>query len=360
MDLQWFAGERTEPATPRRREEARKKGQVARSGEIGLAVTLLAAFAAIRLMLGAGGQRLVSYTEATLTNFATGELTMVTVGELMQTALTTSLAVLAPVLLAVFVAGFVTDAAQVGLRFAPAALNMDFNRINPAGGFKRIFSRRSVFALFKSLAKAALLGFVVYRIIRQNTERYMLLPQVPLGDAIAVIGESLSALFWQVGLLLLVLAALDYWHQRREFEESIKMTKAEVKRELRESEGDPQIKARVRERQRAIARRRMMQDVAQADVVITNPTHFAVALRYEKEKGAPEVVGKGQGHIALRMREVAAENRVPLVENPPLARGLYRAVEVGDLIPAEFYQAVAEVLAFVYRQRGRVGRGEVS
>lgn len=360
MDLQRFAGERTEPATPRRREEARKKGQVARSGEIGLAVTLLAAFAAIRIALGFGGQRLLSYTEATLTNVAIGELTMPAVGELMQSALTTSLAVLAPVLLAVLVAGFVTDAAQVGLRFAPAALNMDFNRINPAGGFKRIFSRRAVFALFKSLAKAALLGWVVYRIIRQNTERYMLLPQVPLGEAITVIGESLSTLFWQVGSLLLVLAALDYWHQRREFEESIKMTKAEVKQELRETEGDPQIRARVRERQRAIARRRMMQEVARADVVITNPTHFAVALRYEREKGAPEVVGKGQGHVALRIREVANENGVPLVENPPLARGLYRAVEIGDLIPAEFYQAVAEVLAFVYRQRGRIGRGEVS
>jgi flagellar biosynthetic protein FlhB len=355
LDLQRFAGERTEPATPRRREDARKKGQVARSGEIGLAVTLLAAFAAVRLALGSGGQRLVAYTEATLTNLATGELTLVAVGDLMQTALSTSLLVLAPVLLAVFVAGFAVDAAQVGLRFAPEALKVDLNRINPGSGFKRIFSRRAVFQMVKSVAKAALLGWVVYRLIRQNTERYMMLPQLPLGEAVTVIGETLSSLFWQVGLLLLVLAAFDYWHQRREFEESIKMTKQEVKQELRESEGDPQIRARVRERQRAIARRRMMQDVARADVVITNPTHFAVALRYEAEKGAPEVLGKGQGHVALRMRAVAEENRVPLVENPPLARGLHRAVEIGDVIPAEFYQAVAEVLAFVYRQRGRAG-----
>lgn len=355
MDLQWFAGERTETATPRRREEARKKGQVARSGEIGLAITLLAAFGAIRLALGSGGPRLLAYTESMLTQLSGADLTMPTVHELMQTALTTSLLVLAPVLLTVFVAGFVVDAAQVGLRLAPEALKFDMNRINPGSGFKRIFSKRAVFAMFKSVAKAGLLGWVVYRLIKQNSDTYLRLPQMPLQEAVSVIGGTLSSLFWQVGLLLLVLAALDYWHQHREFEESIKMTKQEVKQELRESEGDPQIRARIRERQRAMARRRMMQDVATADVVITNPTHFAIALRYEAGKGAPEVVGKGQGHLALRIREVAQENRVPLVENPPLARGLYKAVELGDLIPAEFYQAVAEVLAFVYKRRGRTG-----
>lgn len=355
MDLQWFAGERTEPATPRRREEARKKGQVARSGEIGLAVTLLAAFAAIRFTIGSGGQRLLVYTESVLSGLGSGELTLPIVTELIYGAATVALLVLGPVLAAVVVSGFVADAAQVGLRLTPEALRMDFNRINPAGGFKRIFSRRAAFALFKSIAKAAILGWIVYRLVRQRTDVYLSLPALPLRDAVTLIGESLSALFWQVGLLLLVLAALDYWHQRREFEESIKMTKAEVKRELRESEGDPQIRARVRERQRAIARRRMMQEVAQADVVITNPTHYAVALTYEASRGAPEVVGKGQGYVALRIREVAAEHRVPVVENPPLARGLYRAVDVGDLIPAEFYQAVAEVLAYVYRQQGRAG-----
>lgn len=355
MWLQQFAGEKTEPATPKRREEARRKGQVAKSPDLTAALILLGVFLALKLSGPGSYQAMADYTRQTLTSFPAGDWKLEDVSDLFSGMVSVSVRAAMPIALTALVIGLVVDTAQVGFNFTMSGLSVDFGRINPAHGFQRMFSRKTLIDLLKAVAKAGLVGWIVYSSSLRDYDQLLVLAELDLSEAFALVGGLTMGALWRVGLVLLILAGFDYWFQRVEFERSLKMSKQEVKEETKSAEGDPAVKARIRERQRAMSRQRMMQQVPKADVVVTNPIHYAVALKYEAGKmEAPEVVAKGQGYLAQKIKEIAVEYRVEIVENKPLAQALYKSVEVGDTIPGELYGAVAEVLAFVYKLKKKV------
>jgi len=348
------ADEKTELATPRKREDVRKKGQVARSAEITAAVGLLAGLATVRFF---GGFMLRGMERIAVWAFSTppqADLTPETVyggGVKMLAALA---AVLAPVLVATMVAGLSGNFAQVGFLFATQPIVPDLNRLNPIQGLARIFSVRAAAELGKSLLKVIVVGYTGYSYLRANYG--LVLGMAAMSHT--QMGRTVAHLMWHLliraAVVLLVIAVLDYMFQRMQFEKSIRMTRQEVKDEYKRTEGDPTTKSRIRQRQRAAAQARMMQAVAGATVVVTNPTELAVALRYEPlEAPAPVVVAKGRRKMAERIRDTAREHDVPIVENRDLAWTLFRQVEIGQGIPADLYQAVAEIIAFVYRLSGK-------
>lgn len=352
FNLQLFAGEKTERATPKRREEARKKGQVAKSNEIVTVLVLTATFLVLQAWVPSMGRQfkslfaqIITYTQADLTIERASRL-------IVDTLLLTAMMV-APVLAAAVVAGYLANVLQIGFLFTTEPLTLKLNRLNPLNGFKRIFSKRAIAELCKSILKTVLVGYVAFSYLWKQLPVISLLMDSPVDSALSAIGEITYTASWRVIIILFILAAADYLYQTFEYEESLKMSKQEIKEEYKNIEGDPQLKAKIRERQRALAARRMMQEVPKATVVITNPTHIAVALRYEEGMEAPLVIAKGQDFIAERIREIAAQNNIPLVDNKNLARILYKKVEIGGTIPAELFQAVAEVLAYVYRLKKR-------
>lgn len=357
MHLQFFAQERTEPATPRRIQRARQRGQVARSPEVAAALTLLAAYLVLRLW----GPSAWGLLQSLAREGWGGEWGQVSeLGEqgalhLGVRALTATALAAGPLVLAAGLTGLVANLAQVGFVLTGVPLVPDLGRLNPLQGLQRLFSRRALVDLLRALVKVTIVGVVAYRAVKARLPDLPGLAAVPPEGVLAAAAGMAGTVVLRVGLAWLVVAAVDYVYQRWEYQLSLRMTRQEVKEELRETEGAPEVRQRIRRRQREIARRRMMAEVPRADVVITNPTHYAVALRYDAaEMEAPQVVAKGQGLVARRIREVAISADVPVVENPPLARSLYEAVEIGESIPPELYQAVAEVLAFVYRLKGRV------
>lgn len=259
-----------------------------------------------------------------------------------------------PVIGVAMVVGVVVNLLQVGVTFTAEPLAPNWARLNPVAGFTRLFSRRAFVDSVKTLLKVLLIGWLTFSAVRADAAMLLRTSEIDPLMVMMLVGQLLYKMAWRVGLAMLVLALLDYGFQRWEYEKSLRMTKEEVKQEMKQTEGDPQVKSRIRARQQAIARRRMMQAVPKADVVVTNPTHYAVALQYDAQKmAAPTVVAKGMNLIALRIREIAQRHGVPIVENPPLAQSLYRTVDIGEQIPPELYQAVAEVLAYVYRLRRR-------
>ena len=354
MYLQQFAQEKTEAATPRRREQARKRGQVFRSVEVGSALLLLGLFLVIKLS-GAGAYREIrDLTAGLFSRFRVEEWTVGQVNALFLSLGVLGLKILAPIFLAAVLIAVAADLIQVGFVFSFEPIKPNFSRLDPIAGFQRMFSKRSLVELIKSLLKVTVVGWVCYSAIRREIDLFPLLVDMEIGESVGLIGGLTLSVAWKAGAALLILAAADYAYQRWDYESGLRMSKQEIKEEMKETEGNPQIRQRIRERQRAMARRRMMQDVAKADVVVTNPTHYAVALKYDLQSmTAPQVVAKGQGFLAARIKEIAAEHRVAVVENETLARALYSSVEVDQTIPAELYQAVAEVLAFVYRLKGK-------
>lgn len=351
--------DRTEAPTAHRREEARRKGQVAKSIEINSAAILLVSFWLLRVMgsdlIGPLGT-LMRRSFTALGTFprigegqAMSEITLNTLrtGSLMIGS--TIVTVIAPLVLSIMAVGIVANLGQVGFFFSQEALKPDISRISPLNGFKRVFSGRGVFDLLKSLLKIVVIGFVIYTALRDNYPALVSISQMSLITAISSLAQIGLAVGFKVGMVMVVLAAIDYIFQRRQFEKSLRMTKQEVIEEMKRYE-NPQLKSRIRSRQRQLAMSRMMAAVPKADVVITNPTHLAIALCYQHgEMRAPQVVAKGERLVAERIKEKARECKVPLVENKPLARSLFKLVEVGQEVPLELYQAVAEVLAFVYR-----------
>jgi flagellar biosynthetic protein FlhB len=276
---------------------------------------------------------------------------------LMLDVVITTVKICIPVFLAILIGGLAANYLQVGFLFSLKPLTPNLNRINPIEGAKRIFSKRALIELVKSLAKVGIVSYVGYSELREQFSNIPLLLELDLRNSVIIIGQGIFMVVMKISMALMAIAAFDYFFQRRDFEKNIRMSKYELKQELKQTEGDPLIRGRIKDRQREIARRRMMQAVPTADVVITNPVHYAVALKYEQDKNeAPVVVAKGQGYIALKIKEVAALNRVHIVENKPLARSLYSMVAIGQEIPQELYQAVAEILAYVYSlKRGRRG-----
>lgn len=344
---------RTETATPKKREEMRRKGNLPKSREIPSVVVLLGGFFMIYLW----AERLSSGLSVLFREFLAsppGRIESVDAVHTLWIELLSRCGILlSPVLSAILLCAVASNVAQTGLLFTAEPLTPDLQKLNPVTGLTRIFSLSSLAELFKAFLKFLLVGWIAYRILREELPVLPgIMERTPV-EILSYMGRISSRLLLYCGGALLALAAADYLFQRWTYEKSIRMTKQEVREEWKEQEGDPLIKGRIRSIQREKSRRRILQEVPRADVVITNPTHVAVAVRYERgEMPAPRVTAKGAGLLARRIRTLAEEHGVPVLERPPLARALYRSVEEGREIPPDFYRAVAEILAHIYRLRG--------
>lgn len=363
-DLQFFAkdgpgGEKTEPATSKKLSDARSEGQVCKSRELDQALALVGLFLTLKVVVSFMGSTFMEvfsdiYNKIPDTEAAT-ELSTVAVMSYMQHAALLSLKLAGPFFVVGFLIAFVSNLVQVKWKVSTKPLQPKLDKFNPVNGFKRMFSKDSLFELLKSIVKIAMIAIIAYTSIRSHLQEIFLLYHITLNQAIALVGSIVIDVGLKIAIVYCVVGAVDYLYQKHKFNEDMKMTKQEVKDEMKNSEGDPQIKSKQRQRMQEASRRRMMQDVPQADVVITNPTHYAVALKYDAGTGtAPILVAKGADLIAQRIKEIARENKVEIVENKPLARMIYTNVEIGREIPPELYQAVAEILAAVYRAHNRV------
>lgn len=355
VDLQFFSGEKTEKATPKKKDDARKKGQVAKSADLSPAIAMTSFFCLLLLlgssMLGTF-QNIMRESFVTYSGWQVNEENLkVIIVQLTYEAVK----IVGPILGLAFLVAVVVNYMQVGWLFTTEPLQMKLEKLNPIEGAKRLFALRSLVELFKSLLKISAGIFVAYTILWNTKEELVQLSLKSLGAVLSFTSGEVVKLGVYLGLLLFVLAVLDYGYQRYEYEKNLRMSKQDLKDEHKQAEGDPLIKGKIRERQRSMAIRRMMQELPKADVIITNPTHFAVAIRYDaSEMSAPTVVAKGQDYLALKIREVAKKHRIVTMENKPLARALYSQVEIGQQIPEELFKAVAEVLAYVYKLQGKV------
>lgn len=341
--------EKTEPATPKRREEVRKRGQVARSAEVNTFIILLFSYLGFYFFGSYQFEKLTLLARGYFQHLPYFAASSVNVQTLFYNVLWIFSLIVFPFMVFVFIGGIITNVLQVGFYATAEPLVPQINRINPMNGLQRIFSKRSLEELVKDILKILVVGFVAYKTIRGSfPDAFALTDQEPLQIFVFISKLTLRIIF-RVLIVFLFFSVLDYAFQRWDFEQSIRMTRQEVKDELKQIEGDPLIKARIRSIQREMARSRMMEEVPRAEVVVTNPTSIAVALRYDEiTMHAPVIVAKGQRLIAEKIRRIAIENDVPIVENPPLAQALYKSATVGDFIPVELYKAVAEVLAYVY------------
>jgi flagellar biosynthetic protein FlhB len=347
--------DRTEAPTPRRRQEARQEGQVARSVELNSALILLFALIIAKVCGPWSADRLTKVMINSFTRFPTGDLTANEVANKLARVLLEVSLVTAPILIGVALIGFISSALQVGFTVSGKPLQLKGERLNPVAGIARMFSVRAGVECLKAVGKVIIVGYIVYSFLRSKESEIAILAGCHHFVACKTLGRLTWELLLRAAFAILAIAAFDYMFQRFQHEKQLRMTKQELKEDLKRTEGDPLVKSRIRQRQRSIAQRRMMHEVPKADVVVTNPTHYAVALKYDSElHNAPIVVAKGQRLLALKIREIAERNNVPIVENPPLARTLYLTVEIGEEIPAELYQAVAEILAYVYRLSRKV------
>ncbi len=346
--------ERTERATPRRREEAKKKGQIPKSREI-CSVMVLFTGGSVLFFLGSFMVRQISeLTIQYLGQVGSLPLNPDNIQGLNLRVIQSILIILAPVLIAVFVISFLTHYVQSGPLLAVETVKPEWSKVNPLKGFGRIFSKQSLAELIKSIFKILIIGGVAYTLIKKEMSSVLLLTGQNPSTTLQYLRSISWSLLLKVGLVMFVLAGADYLFQRWSYERNLRMTKQEVKEEMKSTEGDPLIKSRIRSIQRQLARRRMMAEVPKADVIITNPTHLAIALRYQiKEMEAPKVVAKGAGWIAEKIIHIAREHQIPLIENKPLAQTLYRSVEIGQMIPSSLYQVVADILAYVYRIKNK-------
>jgi len=347
--------EKTEKPTPKKREEVRQKGEVAKTRELPATAVLLSGAVALSAM-GSFTYREVSRITTQILSFSiirgdgVGDLLL-----LLEDCVRAFLLALSPLLAVVFVTAVLSNVVQVGFVLSLEELKPKLSKVNPVKGLARLFSKQSLMELLKSLLKLLIIGIVATVSVREEIGGLADLGDMDLSSVALHSLSSIFTIFLKCGLAMMVLVALDYAFQRWEFEKRIRMTRQEIKEELKKSEGDPLIKARVKSIQREMARRRMMQSVAKADVVITNPTHLAVALSYQSPNmDAPQLVAKGAEKIAEKIREVAKKHGVPIVENKKLAQSLYTMVDLGHEIPGTLYQAVAEILAYVYRLKGRL------
>ncbi|MBU8877847.1 flagellar biosynthesis protein FlhB [Bacillus sp. FJAT-29790] len=355
LDLQFFAGEKTEKATPKKKQDSRKKGQVAKSQDVNTAVVLLGVFL---ILLFAGSYLkdiIISIMRHTFQEFMLMELTEATIQTIFLAILNELVFFLAPIMLVAMVAGVVANYMQVGFLFSPEAIQPKLEKLNPIKGFKRIFSIRAIVELFKSILKISFVGFVTFMVLWNSIDEILNLSQKSVGAAMITIGSLTVKMGLYASGALLFLSMLDFLYQKYDFEKNIRMSKQDIKDEHKNSEGDPLIKSKIKQRQREMAMRRMMQEVPNADVVITNPTHYAIALKYDESKlDAPYVVAKGVDFVAQKIKLIAKEQDIITVENRPLARALYSQAEIGDAIPEEFFKAVAEILAYVYRIKNKI------
>ncbi len=365
-NLQFFAkdgpgGERTEPATAKKLRESRKKGQVAKSKEVANGTCLLALFLMMKIWVGNTGNSLMEMFPSIynripeFSKIYDGEVPVKSILYALQTGAIQILLIAAPFLIVGFILSFVSDLIQVKWKPTSYPLKPKFNKLNPINGFKRFFSLSSLVELLKSILKLGVIGFVSYSYLQDKWEYLYILYGISLEQSIVMIGEMVADLGIRISLVYMLIVFGDFIYQKWKFKEDMKMSKQEIKDEYKSDEGDPQIKGKIRQKMREASMRRMMQNIPKADVIITNPTHYAVAVQYDPDQyDAPFVVAKGTDHLAQRIKEIGRENGVEIVENKPLARMLYANVDIGQVIPPELYQAVAEVLAFVYNLKGKV------
>ena len=347
-------GDKTEEPTLHRLREARRKGQVFKSMELNAAISILG----IMLLLLLAGQmafgRMESLFYLFMEKLPAHPLDETGLRGIAGEAAAQYLRIVGPVFLAALLLGVTVNLAQVGFLISPSQLAPQLNRLNPLEGFKRIVSKRAIFDMVKAILKIMIIGGVTYLFIRSKLADLLLLINQEAAISARVFWETMTGLGLRVGLAFLLLALMDYLFQRQEFKRSMRMSRTEIKEEHKHLEGDPLIRSKIREKQRYLARRRMLQEVPKADVVITNPTEIAIALQYrEGRDSAPRVVAKGVEILARRIREIAAEHKIMIVQNPPLAQMLWKDTDIGEEISFELYQAIAEILAMVFRMRDR-------
>ncbi|MCD7837006.1 MAG: flagellar biosynthesis protein FlhB [Lachnospiraceae bacterium] len=363
--LQFFAegagGDKTEPATEKKLSDARKEGQVAKSREIANGLGLLGVFIILDVWVGHMGTQLLSIFSLIYEKipevvvFWYGEMPLNDTDIILREIVYEILIIILPMLAIGFLIAFVSDVAQVGWKPTSKPMRPKPSKLSPISGFKRIFSVNSVVELVKSIAKIALIGYMSYSYIIDRIPLLLTFYDMPLMQGIQLAGDTVISLGIRISAVYMVIAVADFAYQKFKFKKDMKMTKQEVKDEYKQSEGDPQVKGKIRQKMQEASRRRMMQDLPKADVVITNPTHLAVAVKYDsKVADAPIVIAKGEDYMAAKIREAAKEYGIEIVENKPLARMLYANVDIGQTIPPELYQAVAEVLAYVYHLKGKI------
>lgn len=359
-DLQWFAqdgpgGEKTEEPTAKKLDEARKDGKVVKSKELNHAVDLIVLFLVLKIFMSFvyhGLLDVFNFVYSRIPEFVKNnsqEISSRSVSGFLHVVIIESLQIMLPFLLIGFAVCLLANILQFGFKVTSKPLQPKLDKFNPINGFKRIISKDSLFELLKSILKLILIAYVAYTSIQKNADELFVLYDIPLMQAIILCGQIILDAGLKIGFVYLILGAADWFYQKHKFREEMKMTKQEVKDEYKNTEGNPEIKGKQRQRMQEASRRRMMQDVPKADVIITNPTHLAVAIKYDaNEAKAPIVLAKGEDYLAMKIREAAKENNIEIVENKPLARMLYANVDIGQEIPPELYQAVAEVLAMVY------------
>jgi flagellar biosynthetic protein FlhB len=346
--------EKTEEPSQQRLEDFRKEGQVAQSKELTSLLVLMGTLGVMYAMGPSLAGDFMDFMRRMFSESATGDLTANRAGLLLSLCLGQAARLVLPIAAAGFAAGVLGSVVQFGFLFTWAPLEPELDRINPLSGFQRVFSLASVMEGFKSVIKLAAVVSVTYLMLRTQLFGSSSMSNMESGAFLVHMSSTAFRLVGGVCVGLFVVAALDFSYQKYRYRQSLMMSKQELKQEHKQREGDPLLKARIRSLQREMARKRMMTEVPKADVIVTNPTHFAVALKYDAEKmAAPRVIAKGKDLVAQRIKEVARKNNIPLVENVPLARALHKSVKVGGTVPRSLYQAVAEVLAFVYRLKGR-------
>lgn len=354
FDLQLFAGEKTEPATEKRREEARESGNVVKSQDLETVLVLLVAFLAMKFYSYEIFGILGNYMRFHLGSSLNTELTFHNTIQILNGFLFVFIKCLAPFLVLIPVTAITVNIAQVGFLLTFDPLAPDLNRLNPVNGIENIFSWRTFGELVKSVFKILVVSYIPYSTMVDQMPTMLRFMQLEPMPAMIFLLKLLFTMILKILIILLILAVGDYFFQYWRFEENLKMSKEEIKEEYKQREGDPKVKAKIRERQRRIATGRMMAEVPKATVVVTNPTHIAVALQYtEVDSTAPRVVAMGTGLIAQKIKEIAKEHKVPIIENKPLAQNLHKMVDVGDVIPEDLYQAVAVILAKVYQMRAQ-------
>lgn len=361
-NLQWFAadgegGEKTEPATDKKLRDARDEGKVAKSKELTAAFDLIVLFLVLKVFMSFVGEKLLgffSYIYNRMPDFLNEiqkDMSSVTVRNFMNDIILQFLLTCLPFFIFGVVVTILVSIVQVGWKVTTKPMAPKLDKFNPINGFKRIFSKDVIFELIKSVLKIGVILYMAYSSIKSHQNDIFILYELPLKRAVALVGDIIINTGLKISIVYLIVGIVDYIYNKHKFNEDMKMTKQEVKDEFKNTEGDPAIKGQQRKRMQEASQRRMMQDVPKADVVITNPTHFAVAIKYDADTNqAPVVTAKGQDYVAMKIKEIARDNNIRIVENKPLARMLFHNVELGAEIPPELYQSVAEILAMIYKE----------
>jgi flagellar biosynthetic protein FlhB len=345
-----MAENRTEKATPKRRDEARKKGQVARSADVNGAVVLMASMLALSAFGPGMWERIATATREMLVLTTSPDVVSRDgIGELLATTGQVTALAVAPVAVVCALAGLVASVAQVGFKPSPGALKPDFKKLNPLTGAKNLFGPNAIFETGKSVTKVAVVGAIAALAVFPKLSELAALVGMPPAALVPMLAQTVLGIAQRAAGAYLVIAFADFGYQRWRHEKQLRMDKQEIKDEFKQTQLPQEVRSQMRRRAMSLSQARMMDAVPTADVVVTNPTHYSVALRYDPEQPAPVVVAKGKDHLAFRIREIAGEHGVAIVPDPPLARSLHATVEVGHMIPEELFQAVAQLLAYVYR-----------